>query len=83
MVSHMNADEISDRDGVRVLGEGEFWSWCETCYQEGSPPNGDGDVVLYRTDEASNAKMEARDHREWNPDHHPVARGPDGERIYG
>lgn len=70
-------------ENVQVLGEGDYHTRCPTCESIGSAPNGDQPPVLYRTDERSRAKMEARDHREWHPDHRPVARGPDGERVYG
>lgn len=83
-------DRITDRldvdpDEVQVVGDGDYWSWCPTCYRQGHPPGADedDDVVLYFTDERWRAKMESRDHREWHPDHRPIARGPDDERVYG
>jgi hypothetical protein len=79
----MDPDNIAERDGVTVVGKGDYWSFCPTCYRRGNPPNGDGDVVLFRSDDSNDVKRESRDHREWNIDHRPVARGPDNERIYG
>jgi len=58
---------------MKVVGEGPFWSRCPSCDEE----------IEYRSDDPASVKNEARDHREWNPDHRPVARGPDGERLYG
>lgn len=70
---------MPESDDLEVIGDpdGEYWSRCPTCEQEGE------NTHIYRTDERWRAKMEARDHREWNPDHRPIARGPGGERIYG
>lgn len=70
-------------DDIQVVGEGEYWTRCPTCERTGTAPDGESPPVLYRTGDRYRAKAEARDHREWHPSHRPVARGPDGERVYG
>lgn len=67
----------------KVIGDGDYYTRCPTCEQIGHAPDGKSKPVIYYTDERWRAKMEARDHREWNPDHRPIARGPGGERVYG
>lgn len=63
---------------IDLIGEGQYYSRCRTCENWEDCP-----TILYRTDEKWRAKMEARDHKEWHPQHFPIARGPGGERIYG
>lgn len=78
------AEQIGvDADSVQIIGDGEYYTRCPTCERIGHAPDGDSDPVLYFTDEKYKAKMEARDHREWHPDHRPVARSISGEKIYG
>lgn len=68
---------LSDQipDDVQTIGDGPYVAYCTSCDPD--------DQVVYRTADRWRAKMEARDHREWHPTHRPIARGPDGERIYG
>ena len=75
----MKQEDITDLpDDIQVVGEGQYHSRCKTCEQdEGSP------TILYLSDNPQDVKREARDHREWHSSHRPVARGPDGEQIYG
>lgn len=63
---------------MKVVGSGKFVVRCPTCDADDDCPD-----LEYRTDDRYKAKMEARDHREWHPDHRPNARGPDQERVYG
>lgn len=63
---------MSPPDDAKVLGSGKFWAFCPSCE----------DAIVYRTHDKRRAKQEARDHREWHPDHRPYARGPNGERLY-
>lgn len=62
---------------MNVVGSGDYYVRCPTCDEKCD------EVLEYRTDDRDTAKMEARDHREWHPNHRPYARGPNGERIYG
>jgi len=70
-------DPDNPPDDVQVVGDGEFGAYCPTCARKD-----DSDAILYWSDNRADARMEVRDHREWNPDHRPYARGPDGERVY-
>lgn len=62
---------------MKVVGSGEYVSRCPTCEDNEEDPN-----IEYRSDNKHDVKRESRDHRELHPDHRPIARGPNGERVY-
>lgn len=81
----MQQPTVEVPDGVQVVGDpdAEYFARCPTCERAGSAPSGDQPPVIYFTDDRYRAKAETRDHREWHPDHRPIARSRDGERVYG
>lgn len=68
---------MSDNE-LQIVGSGKYVARCPTCERDDDCPN-----IEYRSDEKYNVKMESRDRREIHSDHRPIARGPNGERIYG
>ena len=74
----MDEDTVPEKfSDLKIVGSGEYYSRCKSCENDPDCPS-----IVYLSDNPHDVKREARDHEEWHKNHRPIARGPDGERIY-